>query len=549
MKRQKKPCINKLSVAMPEASLAPTRKKLEKLSQLTKESNAIAEALSQTVKGLRQIPKSDSEQFIFTTIEENQAYLKHAFNNSTDVIFQEFKSFSGLTALVVYIEGLVNHELLGRDIIGSFTKLRKANLTNNPNPQELTKHLPSANIKETQSMSTVIDEVLNGNTLMFVDGMDTAFIIDAKGWDKRSVTEPDVEAVIRGPREGFVESIRSNTALVRRKIKNPNLIFENLTIGKQTKTIVYIGYIDGIVNEEVLKEVRKRLNEIDTDSILETGYIEQFIEDSPFSPLATVGNTQKPDVVAAKLLEGRVAVFCDGTPHVLTIPNLFVEAVQTAEDYYMRPFLASMLRIFRIVSVVIGVLTPGLYVALQTYHQEMIPTVLLLRMAGSMEGIPFPALAEALMMVVAFELLRESGTRLPRAVGSAISIVGALVVGEGAVNAGLVSAPVVIVIAITAVSSFIVPTLTEVMTLYRLLFLFLGGIMGLYGITWGIFVVMTHAVSLRSFGIPYISGIAAPLDKSSIKDYLLRFPLWATKLRPAFLTKGTQKKQGNTRGK
>lgn len=481
------------------------------------------------------------------SLEDNKNFLSKSFKSSSDLIYYEFEGYSGAKALIVYIDGLINKEVLNRDVVDSFIKKSsEVDVRENiKNPQALKSLIHVANVQETKMMSEVTDAILNGDTAMFFEGSDSIFIIDSKGWEKRGVSEPDIEAVVRGPREGFIESINVNTAMLRRKIKNSNLVFESLKLGKQTQTDIAIAYIDGIVNKEVLLEVRKRLSKIDTDSILESGYIEQFIEDSYFSILATVGNTVKPDIVAAKILEGRVAIFCDGTPHVLTVPNLFIENIQSAEDYYVRPYIASILRIIRLLSFVISILLPALYVALSTYHQEMIPTVLLITMAGAREGVPLPALAEAFLMVLMFEFLRESGIRLPRPVGSAISIVGALVIGEAAVNAGLVSAPMVIVVAVTAVTSFIVPSLTDVMIINRFILLLLGGIMGLYGITCGVFVMMVHVVSLRSFGIPYTSP-RAPFNLEGIKDYGVRFPLWSMIKRPESIEKDNKKRRSST---
>ena len=549
MKWKKNHCIYKLSNAVPGISQDETRKKMVEFSRLIKMSNLVVEDLAQVAKKFRHATSYKNAPSVFTNIEDNWLFFKNASHDSADIIYRDFTSFSGVKALMVFIEGMVNKDYLNRDVLLPFTaNFEKLVAVSALNRYEAKKLFTVSNLTDTPKLSEAIDAVIAGNAVVFIDGLDVAFIIDVKGWDKRAVAEPDAEAVIRGPREGFIESVKTNLTLLRRKVKNPNLVFEELSLGKQTNTLVYVAYIHGIVNLDVLQEVRNRLKKINTDSILETGQIEQYIEESWFSPLATIGNTQKPDIVAGKLLEGRVAVFCDGTPHVLTIPNLFIEAIQTSEDYYIRPLLASLLRIFRILAVLIGMFAPGLYVALQTFHQEMLPTVLLLRMAGSMEGVPFPAAVEAFIMVIFFELLRESGTRLPRPIGSAISIVGALIIGEGAVNAGLVSAPVVIVIALTGVGSFIVPTLTEVMTLYRILFLLLGGMMGLYGITCGVFVVLTQAVSLRSFGVPYFSSIA-PISRSGLKDFIFRFPLWMMKLRPPFLVKQNVKRRGNGGGK
>ena len=545
MKRKKILAYRKLSVALPGASQAEAGEKLGTLRRFNRESSSIAEGMQQIIEQLRQASTPDESPHVFVHVEDNRMFLKTALHNSADIVFRDFASYSGEKALMVYVHGLVNKDLLERDVIQTFiANFEKVKTKSDFDRHGVRQLFAVASLADTQQLSEVLEAILEGNTAIFIDGLDIAFIVDVKAWEKRAVAEPDTEAVVRGPREGFVETVNVNLTLLRRKLKNPNLVFEKYILGKQTRTLVYVAYIDGIVNREVLQEVKTRLNNIDTDSILETGYIEQFIEESWLSPLATVGNTQKPDIVAAKLLEGRVAVFCDGTPHVLTIPNLFIESIQSPEDYYMRPWLASILRMVRIIAVFVGIFAPGVYVALQTYHQEMLPTVLLLRMAGSMEGVPFPAAMEAFIMVVFYELLRESGTRLPRPIGSAVSIVGALIIGEGAVNAGLVSATVVIVIALTAVASFIVPALTEVMTLYRFFFLILGGVMGLYGITCGIFLVLTQAVSLRSFGVPYTSAIA-PMSKSGLKDFIPRFPLWAMKLRPPFLTKDNVKRRGS----
>lgn len=552
MKRHKNPCIHKLhklSAAQPGASWNEAGEKLSALRRFIADSRSVADGLVHIVEKLRRTNVPDKVPAVFSVVEDNRAFLKTALHDSADIVFRDFASYSGQKALMVYVHGLVNKELLDRDVIHTFTaNFEQLKAQSSFDRHEVRKLFAVASLADTQQLSEVLEAILDGNTAVFIDGLATAFIVDVRAWEKRAVAEPDTEAVVRGPREGFVETVNINLTLLRRKLKNPNLVFEEYTLGKQTNTLVYVAYLDGIVNREVLQEVKTRLNRIDTDSILETGYIEQFIEESWLSPLATVGQTQKPDIVAAKLLEGRVAIFCDGTPHALTIPNLFVEAIQTPEDYYMRPWMATLLRLIRIIAVFVGIFTPGVYVALETYHQEMLPTVLLLRMAGSMEGVPFPSALETFIMVLFYELLRESGTRLPRPIGSAVSIVGALIIGEGAVNAGLVSATTVIVIALTAVASFIVPALTEVMTIYRFFFLILGGVMGLYGITCGIFLVLSQAVSLRSFGVPYTSTIA-PMHTSGLKDFIPRFPLPFMKLRPPFLTKKNVKRRGPRAGK
>lgn len=480
---------------------------------------------------------------ISSCLKDNKSVINKRFNSSIDLKMYDFETVSGIKTLVIYIEEIIKKEVLDRDVINPFiSDSNKISYKKQDVIESFKKIFPVSNIKVIESISQAIQNILDGNAVFFIEDLNIAFAVPSRGWEKRAIEEPLSEAVIRGPKEGFIEAISINRSLLRRKIKNENLIFEEIIIGEQTKTNVNIVYIAGIVNLEVLKEVRIRLSKIDTDAILDAGYIEEFIEDSHLSPISTVGNTQKPDIVAAKILEGRVAIFCDGSPHVLTVPHLFMETIQTSEDYYIRPYIATVLRMVRLSAFIISILLPAFYVALETYHQEMIPTVLLITMTGANEGTPLPAFAEALLMVVALEFLKESGTRLPRAIGSAISIVGALVLGDAAVKAGVISADLIIVIAFTAVSTFIVPALNEVITLYRIVFLILGGVMGIYGITGGFFVAIIFATSLRSFGIPYMSTLA-PINLEGLKDFLIRFPRRSMKRRPSAISKRNNKRQ------
>jgi len=458
-------------------------------------------------------------------LDLNMARLKKELKSS-DIVYYQFEDKAGHKALVVYISGFIEAEILNRDIL--------APLKSNDIGSGITDYLYTSQIKPISLLHAGVAGILEGNVLLFVDGQENAFLLNIIKPVQRAIEEPDSESVIRGPKEGFIESIKTNILLLRRIIKSPELVVETLKIGKVTQTEVAVVYLNHIVNRDVLKTLRERLGKIDVDSILESGYLEEYIEDYKYSPYPTVGNTQKPDVVAGKILEGRIAVFCDGTPHVLTVPFLYIENLQTSEDYYVRPLLGSFLRSLRVVGLLISTLLPSLYVALTTFHQELLPNVLLISIAGAREGIPLPAFAEALLMGIMFELLKESGTRLPRAIGSAISIVGALVIGNAAVDAGLVSAPMVIITAVTAVSSFIIPTLTEAMTFFRLFFLLLGGSMGLIGITSGIYLVLIYTVSLHTFGIPYTASIATATE-NNMKDAFFRVSLKSMQERPDFL--------------
>jgi spore germination protein KA len=474
---------------------------------------------------------------VSSDITKNRLSIQQIFSNSIDLQFEMFETYSGVEVMLAYLGEIVDKKSLDQEVMQPLMKESKkiSNELNNYQVADIKKMVAITDIRACNRIKDIADGLLEGCSILFFERQEKAFIIDKSKWQMRQIEEPPSESVIKGPKEGFIENIQINRSLVRRKIKSINLIFERFIIGKETNTEINIGYIKGTVNEDVLIEVRERLNKININAILDAGNIEELIEDSNISPIETIGSTEKPDVVSAKILEGRVAIFCDGSPHVLTVPHVFIETIHSAEDYYIRPYIATFLRLVRLGALIISMTLPALYVALTTYHQDMIPTVLLRTMKGASEGIPLPAVAEAILMTVFFEFLKESGTRLPKAVGSAISIVGALVLGDAGVQAGIVSAPMVLITAFTAVCSFIVNALTETITLYRLILLILAGIFGLYGLTVGGFMMIIHASSLRSFGVPYLSPII-PIQADGLKDFILRFPIRGLYNSPFFST-------------
>lgn len=385
-----------------------------------------------------------------------------------------------------------------------------------------------------------------GNALVFADGYDEALICSTQGGEQRSIEEPSTQVSFRGPRQGFTESLETNISMIRRYIKNPNVWVEKMKIGSVTHTDVALMYIHGICDEKVLKEVKQRLKKIDIDSILESGYIEQLIEDETFTTFPTMYHTERPDVVAGNLLEGRFAIVVDGTPFVLIAPALFVQFFQSVEDYYSRFDIATSIRVLRVLVFFISLVAPAVYVAATTFHQEMIPTQLLVVIAAQREIVPFPAVVEALTMEVAFEILREAGVRLPRVVGSAVSIVGALVIGQAAVQAGIVSPAMVIIVAITAIASFATPAFAMAISarLIRFIFIIASSIMGFYGLILGIIMMFVHLCSLRSFGVPYMSPLA-PFSSQGVKDTLFRVPWWADEKRPESISKKDKVRQGD----
>lgn len=471
-------------------------------------------------------------------LRKNLNILKDIFGTSRDIIIREF-AFGHkrqVKAALIFIDGLTDKVIINESIIKPLifdSRLigQEERLEDDDIEIIKTTMLYAGEVEQVVSMNDVVDGCLSGDTILFINGFKDALLISTKAWENRGVEEPKTEAVVRGPREGFSETLRINTALLRRKIKSTDLTLETMVIGKRTKTSVCIAYLKGVANLKLIEEVRSRLNRIYTDAILESGYIEQFIEDAPFSIFSTVANSEKPDIVAAKLLEGRAAILVDGTPFVLTVPMVFIESFQSAEDYYSRPYFASLVRMLRFLAFMISVLNPAAYVAVSTFHQELIPTPLLFTQAAAHEGVPFPAVVQALIMVVTFEILREAGVRLPRPVGQAISIVGALVIGEAAVSAGIIEAPMVIMIAITAVSGFVIPAQIDVGAILRFIYLILAGTMGGFGIMLGLIGTLIHLVSLRSFGTPYFSPLV-PLTVRDLKDVFIRAPIWAMFTRP-----------------
>lgn len=478
--------------------------------------------------------ETEDNQSLPKTAAQLEKLMKAILGKSFDMVIDRFQTVKD-EAIIIYVDGLTNKDLIDRDIlhpmksksfVGDVEMTLKATFTTEDT------------IKE------VIAKILDGHVALFYDNSKVFYIIELKQWDKRSVEQPDSEAVTRGPREGFTESILTNTSLLRRKLRTSNLIFDKIVLGKQTNTVVAIVYLDDIVNRKVLKELKERLNTIDVDAILETGHIEQYIEENPLSIISCMGLTQKPDIAAARLLEGRVAILVDGTPHVLTIPELFMENVQTSDDYYNRTPFSNFLRLLRLFGILISIFLPGVAIAIITFNQEMMPFVFLISFIEATSGTPLPEAAEVFFLVLMFELLKEAGTRLPKTIGSAITIVGALIIGQAAVEAGIVGAPTVIIVALTAVSSLIVPNLNEFTTIYRFIMLFLGASFGLIGIGAGVIILLVHLISTDSFGIPILSTFS----REELKDSFLRFPMRNIFLRPMSVVKNNVRRKNMTKG-
>jgi len=482
-------------------------------------------------------------------LEVTISQIMNQLGNSPDIVIRRFslRKEKGITAALLYTDGLVSNPLISNFFNSILNKYPDNTLGLSPIDIIKEQIINAGEVKETLDQTEMINELLRGTTILLIDGEKRAVLISSKGWESRGVTEPDNQVVLRGPREGFTENIRTNTALIRRKLPSSKLRLEQTRIGTLTETYVAIMYIEGNANPNIVEEVRRRLKRIKIDGILESGYIEEFIQDEPWSVFPTIYNTERPDIVAAQLLEGKIAILVDGTPFVLIVPVTIPMYFQAADDYYTRSYIATFLRLLRYISFLISILLPSLFVAITTFHQELLPTTLLISIAAQREGVPFPAFVEALLMDFTFEILREAGVRMPRAVGQAVSIVGALVLGTAAVEAGIVSAVMVIIVAMTAISGFTAAS-TDITTPARIIrfgLLVLAASFGLFGVIFGLMVVVIHLVGIRSFGIPYLNGLV-PFNLNDQKDIFARLPWFMMFTRPRLMSQANEIREDDT---
>jgi len=480
---------------------------------------------------------------IYDDLTENLSNIKKILDSPSDLIVRVFTiGESGQSCAVVCIDGLVDKELVNEEIIKSIQ------ISCTKNNQELplsgknilteleNKVLSVHELKKADTLDNVMLAILEGDTALFINGINQVLLVGSKGWAGRGVEEPMTESLIRGPREGFTENIRTNTMLIRRNVRDPNLRFESNKIGRRSKKDLIVCYIEGIVHPEILAEVNRRLKCIDVDDAPESGTIEEWIEDSFLSPFPQILHTERADKVSTSLFQGKVAILLDGTPFVLIAPTTLASLFQSPEDYYERWFIGSLIRILRYIAAFLAVFLPALYIAIVSFHQGMIPSRLAFSLAASREGLPFPAIVEALLMEATLELLREAGIRLPKTIGQTIGIVGGLVIGEAAVQAGIVSPVMVIVVALTAISSFAIPSYSAgiAFRILRFATMLAAGIFGLYGIILVYIMINIHIARLNSFGIPY-SAPFAPAFYHDWKDLVIRAPLTAQHKRPQYV--------------
>ncbi|WP_317964591.1 spore germination protein [Paenibacillus sp. CCS19] len=472
--------------------------------------------------------KEDKEKFT-SSLAGNRALLQEVLGDNADIIFRSFHTGNHLSALCVYCSSLCDSERLERQLLSpmlgnNFPSNFDVDTAFTPEGHyvsDLTKgpQVPMSSIQNVCTIDQAILAILNGQALLLLEEQSIGRAYSLPKSTSRAVEEPTAESTVRGPREGFTENLSINLSLLRKRMKTPSLKLIPTTKGQYTNTEIVLAYVEGIIDPSLIKEVQSRLRKLQVNGVMESYYIEKGLADEQYSPFPQMIATERPDVVAANLLEGRFALIIDGTPFSLIAPVSIFSMLQSPEDYYENKYMSLFVRWLRYLFAVISIMLPSAYVAITTYHQEMIPTVLLLSIARAREEIPFPALVEAMIMEIAFEALREAGVRLPKQVGAAVSIVGALIIGQAATSAGIVSAPMVIIVALTGIASFMIPRYAAgiVSRLLRFPIMILAGTLGLVGMMLGVIVIVIHLSSLRSFGMPYLSP-AAPANAHKVNN-------------------------------
>ncbi|MCL2828048.1 MAG: spore germination protein [Oscillospiraceae bacterium] len=465
------------------------------------------------------------------TIQENRALFDELFQDVDVMRHREFQNAKNqnLRFCIYFSDGVSDSMLIGEQIIKPLILADHLQMGTDI-CQAVRDHVELvAEMAESQDVQEIVEAITYGDTLLLVEGSDKALIINSKGFTLRGVSEPEVEHVLSGPREGFIEGIMGNLSMVRRRLRTHQLKLKFSSLGHQSKTAVCIAYMDNIVNKKILKELERRLGEIDMDAVLDAEYINEYIAERSLLGFHTVGSTERPDVVAGRLLEGRIAIFTDGSPVVLTVPYLFVENFHSSEDYYMGNLYASYSRLLRIVSFFFTVSVPAAFVAVVGYHHEMLPAGLMQSFTVARQNVPLPAALECFLILVLFDILRETGVRTPGYVGNALAVVGGIVVGQAAVEAHLIAGPMVVVVAFAGITILIVPRLTLAGLLARYSTLAAASLFGLPGLLLTLSVFLIHVLNLQTFGVPALMP-TGKLDSQEVKDTFVRTS-WPKMLR------------------
>ncbi|ADL13049.1 spore germination protein [Acetohalobium arabaticum] len=503
----------------------------------------------------QQNEKEDTADMFFNSLAENEAVLKKRLDKIDDVRFRDIKPADGdnnqLKMTLVYITDLVDKEIINNHILKPILSHKQNSdleaLIEDKDAEVLKNQIIDAeDMTKLDKIEKAITDLMAGKSILLIDQTPYVFSIATQGWEERSVPDPVVERTVRGPNVSFMENIKTNTGLIRRRIKDDNLKIEPFTKGRQTKTKINVIYLDGVANQKIVKEVKKRIESIEVAGINSAQHLLELIEDNPLSPFETVYLTQRPDIISAGLLEGRVAILIDGTPTVLTVPKLFMENLISPEDYYSRIYYTLVIRIIRFSAFLVAATLPAFYISLLGFHQEVLPLTLVNSIYTAREGVPFPIAVEMIVYGLFFEGIREAGARIPTGLGSSVTIVGALILGQAAISAGFLSPDGVIIGSLTGIAVFLTPTLefSNTLLILRLLFVGAASIAGFYGMTILFLLVTMHLTSLRSFGVPYTKPIA-PLQLTDLRDFFIRVPYLLMNTRPESLENEDQTRQDN----
>lgn len=475
-------------------------------------------------------------------LDKNISKLEEIFKDCGDLVSRKipFAQTQNIFFYIIYIDMLTDRELIETQIINRL--MHKIDLTKNI-PQYIFDEfknygMTTAEVSQSDNFDEITTEIMSGNTVLLIDGFAKAIIVSTKQFPNRGIQTAEIESVVYGPKDSFTEGMRHNTALIRRRIRDVNLKVKQMKIGQRSQTDIAIMYLKDVAREKIIDDAQQALNKINTDAIFDIGYIQQYLDKSWQSVFPQSQMTERPDKASSAILEGRIVIICDNSPFVLIIPATLPTFFQSSEDYYERWQIMNFLRVMRYICAIISLTLPGFFVALTLYHPSMIPMKLVLKLASERANVPFPTVFEILIMELAFELLKEAGIRLPNPIGSTIGIVGGIIIGQAAVDAGLVSPIIIIIVALTAISSFSIPNANFVSAfrLLKYLVIIFSAMFGLYGFWIAILIILTHLASLKSFEIPYLFPIVSGEvnDFNDMEDTFFHMPIFKMNKRPIF---------------
>lgn len=463
-------------------------------------------------------------------LKKNKCILKSELMDCEDVVFRDIAIDGGKSFCIIYAAQMVDKQLLTTNIL-------KPIIHGELSSESIKDVIPSGQVEESSLIEECTCKIFNGAAVVLIDNEDYAIIIDGiSGYKNRSIMPSEAEPTVKGPKDSFTESLFTNMSLVRKRLLNKHCKCKIMKMGKYTQNSTAVMYIDAIANAKMVDEVFRRLNAVKNEEILSGNYIEEFIADSPNSLYPTALISDRPDRVVASLLDGRVAILQDNNPDAVIVPSIFIDFFKTPDDYYEKYWVSTLFRFIRYMGFLVTIFLPSIYIAVTTFNQELLPTSLIITLAKQRDGVPLPASLETFLMYVSFLAIREAGTRLPRGVGETVSIVGGIIVGDASVRAGLVSPAVVVITALTGITSFLTPStqLTSVTGYLKFISLIASSFIGIWGIFLVFIINMGHIEYLRSFGVPYMSPVS-PLVIEDLDDLLFRAPVWELTNKPFFL--------------